>query len=382
VNFRSSFLLLLMLLSTIASADNKETKQQLDSVKTEIEALNQDLSKNKKSKAALYEQLKKQSRSVSELNKDLLILEQNIKRKKQQLAELERQVSSQQQSHTQQLEALNDQIRTSFINGKPSVIKVLLNQHNPATLARTSQYFHYYHQARQQQLEKITSTLTNLSLDQKNLYSAQKQQQRLYEQQSQKKKQLHSKTKQRQTTLALLEGKINDQGSRLSALHEQEKSLKALLASLNKPKAKTPTSQIPYKGSSFGQRSGSLPWPLKGKIVARYGSSRNVGKLTWQGILISSAPGTNIVASAPGKVIFADWLRGFGLLIIIDHGDQYMTLYGNNETLLKQVGDTVSTGELIAQSGDKGVRQHAGLYFEVRHKGSPTNPLKWLSKRS
>jgi septal ring factor EnvC (AmiA/AmiB activator) len=98
--------------------------------------------------------------------------------------------------------------------------------------------------------------------------------------------------------------------------------------------------------------------------------------------MIASPSGKNVVASAPGRVVFSDWLRGFGLLMIIDHGDQYMTLYGNNETLLKQVGDNVVSGELIAQSGDRGIRQYAGLYFELRHRGNPRNPLKWLSKKS
>ncbi|NOQ93028.1 MAG: peptidoglycan DD-metalloendopeptidase family protein, partial [Methylophaga sp.] len=163
-------------------------------------------------------------------------------------------------------------------------------------------------------------------------------------------------------------------------LREQEKSLHSLFDSLSKP-AKVNTNKTVSAPPSFAKRAGSLAWPIKGKVLARYGSSRNLGKLTWQGILISTPAGKNIVASAPGRVVFADWLRGFGLLVIIDHGDQYMTLYGNNETLLTKVGDSVSTGDWIAQSGDKGIHQHAGLYFEIRHKGSPTNPLKWLGKK-
>jgi septal ring factor EnvC (AmiA/AmiB activator) len=376
---------LLLIVSVVISsniwANSKETEQQLDSVKTEINAINQDLIKNKHSKLTLYAQLKKQSRLVSSLNKELLSIKLKVNGQKKQLAKLKQQVAKQDQSHAQQLDALNSQIRSAFINGKPSVIKVFLNQQSPTTLARSSRYFHYYHQARQQQLKRISSSLANLSEDQRQLYTAQKKQLQFYEQQKLKQKQLRSQTQLRQATLKQLEAKINDQGSRLATLHEQQQSLEQLLASLNKPKTKA-SSISPIKGGSFAKRAGSLPWPLKGKVIARYGSSRNIGKLTWQGILISSPAGESIVATATGQVIFADWLRGFGLLLIIDHGDQYMSLYGNNETLLKQVGDIVSTGELIAQSGDKGVRQHAGLYFEIRHKGSPTNPLKWLSKQS
>jgi septal ring factor EnvC (AmiA/AmiB activator) len=376
---------LLLIVSAVISsniwAGSKETEQQLDSVKTEINALNQDLIKNKHSKSTLYAQLKKHSLAVSSLNKELLSIKLKVNGHKRELAKIEQQVAKQDQSHTQQLDALNSQIRRAFINGKPSVIKVLLNQQSPTTLTRSSRYFHYYHQARQQQLKKISSTLDNLSEDQRRLYTAQKKQLQLYDQQKLKQKQLHSKTQLRQATLKQLEGKINDQGSQLSALYVQEQSLKKLLASLNK--SKTQVSSIsPIKDGSFAKRAGTLAWPLKGKVIAHYGSSRNIGKLTWQGILISSPAGESIFAAATGQIIFADWLRGFGLMVIIDHGNQYMSLYGNNETLLKQVGDIVSMGELIAQSGDKGVRQHAGLYFEIRHKGSPTNPLRWLRKKT
>ncbi len=372
---------LLLLLQGGNLLAKEDSQQQLQNVKTEIESLNQDVDKNKASKAQLFKQLKQQSRTVSNLNKSLLSLEQEINQKNLELKQLEQQLQQQHASHTGQLNALNQQIRTSYIHGQPSYLKILLNQHNPATLSRSTTYFHYFHQARQQQLLSISKTLNNLSADQKSLFTAQKAQQRRYAKQKQKQQALQQQTQQRQATLKLLDAKITDQDSRLAFLHEQEKSLHSLLNSLNKPKVND-TVKTPTTHASFAKRAGSLTWPIKGKLLARYGSSRNLGKLTWQGILIATPAGKNIVASAPGQIVFADWLRGFGLLVIIDHGDQYMTLYGNNETLLIQVGDRVSTGDLIAQSGDKGIRKHAGLYFEIRHKGSPTNPLRWLSKKS
>jgi len=373
---------MLILLTQCAVALAKDdSKQQLQNVKSEIQTLSQDVSKNKASQTALFSQLKQQSHAVSNLNKGLLELKQKIKHQNAELKQLERQLKQQHSSHNEQLSALNEQVRTAYINGQPSFLKILLNQHDPATLSRSTSYFHYFHQARQQQLINITDMLNNLSQEQKALFAAKKVQQKLYSQQQDKQNKLNQKTQQRQLTLKLLDAKISDQDSRLVFLHEQEKSLHTLLSSLNKPVSNKANNSNPIQ-SSFAKRAGALPWPIKGKILARYGSSRNLGKLTWQGILISASAGNDILASAPGQIVFADWLRGFGLLVIIDHGDQYMTLYGNNETLLKQVGDTVMTGDLIAQSGDKGVRRHAGLYFEVRHKGSPTNPLKWLSKKS
>ena len=378
--FRFSVIWLLLFSATSMAENNNKTSQQLENVKSEIQSLNQDVNKNKSSKAKLYAQLRKQSRTISRLNKDLLSLKQKIANQDKELNGLQQQVKHQQSSHLQQLNGLNQQIRRAYIQGRPSFLKILLNQNDPATLSRSSTYFHYFNQARQQRLDQISDTLANLSTEQKRLYQAQKQLYQLYKQQQQKQQKLHQQTGQRQVTLKLLEAKIKDQDSRLSQLHKQEQSLQLLLQSLNK--VHITKNKTTIKSSSFAQHAGSLPWPMKGKILARYGSSRNIGKLTWQGILIGAPTGKNIIAVAQGKVVFADWLRGFGLLLIIDHGNQYMTLYGNNETLLKQAGDTVSTGELIAQSGDKGVHQHAGLYFEIRHKGSPTNPLKWLSKHS
>ncbi|NOQ81971.1 MAG: peptidoglycan DD-metalloendopeptidase family protein [Methylophaga sp.] len=377
--FRFIILMLLLIHNPIVSA-KVDSKQQLQAVKTEIQSLSKDVEKNKASKAQLFKQLEQQSRTVSDLNRSLLELKHKISLQSITLKQLEQQLQQQHTSHSEQVAALNQQIRTSFIHGQPSFLKVLLNQHNPAKLSRSTTYFHYFHQARQQQLTNINKQLSNLTTDQLKLFTAQKQQQQLYVQQQQRQQSLRTHTQQRQATLKLLEAKITDQDSRLSLLHEQEKSLHSLLNSLNKPVSSTATKTVPNQ-PSFAKRAGSLSWPLKGKILARYGSSRNVGKLTWQGILISAPTGNDIVAAAPGKIVFADWLRGFGLLVIIDHGDQYMTLYGNNETLLRKVGDRVTTGDLIAQSGDKGMRQHAGLYFEIRHKGSPTNPLKWLSKK-
>jgi septal ring factor EnvC (AmiA/AmiB activator) len=125
-----------------------------------------------------------------------------------------------------------------------------------------------------------------------------------------------------------------------------------------------------------------LLWPVNGKVTARYGSKRNIGTLKWQGIVIDAKAGKDVKATAAGEVVFADWLRGFGLLMIVDHGEEYMTLYGNNESLFKQAGDHVEMGEIIAQSGEQGIRGISGLYFELRHKGNPTNPLNWLKKKS
>tara|TARA_R110002050_G_scaffold269917_2_gene412755 strand:+ start:300111 stop:301295 length:1185 start_codon:yes stop_codon:yes gene_type:complete len=365
--------------------------QELKAVKTEIQLLSDDVTLNKASKESLYKQLKQQNRDVSELNKELNVLGQKMNKLSGELSDLASKQQQQHETHSRQLAALNQQIRTAYINGQPSIMKVLLNQESPATLSRSAVYYRYFHQAREQQLSKITETLQNLTDDQKMLFAAQRKQQQLYTEQESKRATLKAKAKQREATLTVLDKKITNQDSRLQLLREQESSLQALLQSLSKPKKQeidkpkkqdAPSFSQPNKQQAFAKNVGALAWPVKGKLLAHYGSPRNLGKLTWQGIMIAASSGDNVVAAAPGRVVFADWLRGFGLLLIIDHGDQYMTLYGNNESLLKKVGDEVGTGDLIAQSGENDVRQQAGLYFEIRYKGSPTNPMKWLRKQS
>lgn len=371
-------LLLFYTSSTVLwAAKDATAAQQLEDVKTEINTLVEHVATDKASQTELFEQLKQQSRAVSSLNKTLRDLKQQIQQHTIELAQIEERQQQQQLSHNFELTALNKQIRAAYNTSQPDFIKVLLNQQDPASFSRSSIYFHYFNQARQQQLNQISTTLQNLTADQKALFAAQKKQQQLYDRQQQQQQVLQQQTLQRQATLAALDQKIASQDARLMLLKEQQQSLQTLLGSLNKPTANIGSNN---GHKEFSKRVGSLTWPVQGKVLARFGSTRKLGKLKWQGIMIASPAGKDVVASAPGRVVFSDWLRGFGLLMIIDHGDQYMTLYGNNETLLKQVGDNVVSGELIAQSGDKGIRQYAGLYFELRHKGNPRNPLKWLSK--
>jgi septal ring factor EnvC (AmiA/AmiB activator) len=355
-----------------------EKAQQLDQ---QINALNAQQSKDKASQDELYQQLKQQSKEVARLKRSLRQIQQDIQEKDRHISKLMQAMGLKQQQQQQQLEALYAQIRQSYLNAQSSYLKILLSQHDPAAFTRNNTYFEYFHQAREQQLATLEQALAGMSEKQKRLYAEQRQLESLYDSERSKQAALKQQTKKQQQTLAQLNKKITSQDAKLAALKQERRALDALVASLSKPKSTNKAPVAVKPNTPFASLKGSLPWPLQGKILARYGSSRNLGTLKWQGIMVASATGSEVRASAPGTVIFADWLRGFGLLIILDHGDKYMSLYGNNETLLKQVGDSVQAGELIAQSGDQGVRPLSALYFEIRHKGSPTNPLNWLSKQ-
>jgi septal ring factor EnvC (AmiA/AmiB activator) len=365
--------------TTLTFAD-QSSSQRLEKVQSELESLSTSIKNDKKTKDELYRQLKQQSKIVSKLNREQRELTQQLEEKNQQLKLLEQEQKAYRQSHASQLSALSNELRSAYINAKPNYLKLLLSQQEPSKLNRSSTYFKYFHQARQQQLADINSSLLTLSTQQQQLVETQQQQQQLYTQHQQQKLLLNQQNEQRLATAKQLELKLDKQSLRIKQLREEENALQALIKSLSTPKKIiTAKPAVNYK---FAQHKGSLLWPVNGKVIAHYGSPRNLGKLTWQGIMIKATTGKEIAAAAPGQIVFADWLRGYGLLLIVDHGDKYMTLYGHNQTLLKEVGDIINTGDIIALSGDKSANKQAGLYFEIRHKGNPTNPTQWLSKKS
>ncbi len=375
-------LLFLWLVMPLSIAAEPSSAKKLEAVRGEISELDKTLNLNKKTQAELQQQLKKQSLKVSEINRELNQIKQSITVKDDELLNLQQQQGLNQQQQEKQLAALNEQIRSAFMNAQPSYLKILLSEQSPEHVSRSNTYYRYFHTARQEQIDALQATLQNLTEQEKAIYAVKKNLGELEQQQLSQQEALKQQTAERERTLAALNKKISGQDAQLSALKEEEKNLQSLLDTLAKKAAKRPPPAAPVKPSErFSSLSGKLQWPLTGKILASYGSQRNLDKLSWKGILIASEKGSSVKASADGRVVFADWMKGFGLLIIIDHGEQFMTLYGNNDSLLKNTGDVVKAGQVIAQSGDQGVRQTAGLYFEVRHKGSPTNPIQWLRKQ-
>lgn len=377
------FLLALSVSLTSATPSHADdSNQRLEAVQSEIKQLSDSVKQSKKSREKLNKQLKQQSQSIAKLTSSLHSLKQNLTQKRQDLERLESEQQQYLENHAEQLSALNTQLRSAFINAQPSYLKIILSQQDPSKLSRSGTYFKYFHQARQQQLSEINHSLQAINHQQRALVEAQQQLQQLQTEQQQQYALLKQQNQKQLHTVKELNNDLRAKSERISELRDEEKALRDLLTSLIKQEPITKPNKAIKQHRRFAKNKGALVWPVNGKVLARYGSSRKLGKLTWQGIMIEADNGEHIIAPATGTVVFSDWLRGFGLLLIIDHGDKYMTLYGNNQTLLKEVGEKVSAGDIIALSGGKGIRQFAGLYFELRHKGNPTNPARWLSKRS
>ncbi len=255
-------------------------------------------------------------------------------------------------------------------------LQLLLADNSPAEISRTLAYYDYLNRARGQRITTVEQRLDMITEIQRKLDQRNDDLANAVTEQKDSQQKLNAEQDQRRQLVASLANEISNKESQLTRLSEDEKALLKLLNEIERNLADIPRE---IDGSEpFAKTKGRLEWPVDGKLKTRFGSKRGTGKQKWQGIEIAASAGDQVRAVASGRIAFADWLRGFGLLIIVDHGDGYMTLYGRNQSLFQEVGDWVTAGDVIASIGNSGGVEQSALYFEVRHKGRPQNPLKWM----
>lgn len=262
--------------------------------------------------------------------------------------------------------------------GQQEFLKLVLNQQNPANVTRTLTYYDYFNQARAQRINTVRKQLDSLKQVKQDIQDTTLSLQQTQQDRIDNKAALEHSRQQRQQLLARLDKRIIQQGQHLDQLLQNEKQLLQLIKRLSQQQPMAPDETV--RNLPFARNKGQLIWPVQGKIVARYGSKRSGSDLRWKGIMIEAPRGSEVHAVSYGHVIYADWLRGFGLLMIVDHGDGYMSLYGHNESLYKETGQWVQANEVIASVGASGGNQGSGLYFEIRRHGRPTNPFNWFKK--
>lgn len=379
-----AFLILLLSPFRTVYSDNQPDKEKLAELKARIQELQAELkADNKKKDNAVY-LLQLAEKEVAKASKKLFHTEREYKKSQQKLASLNHEQQQLRQQMATNREYLTNQIRASYSIGKQEYVKLLLNQENPASVARMMVYYQYFNKSRATQLKRIDERLSRLktvSLDIK----AQSNRLRTLKQEALDEQEiLKSHRSKRTNVVASLSATLQEKNNLLNSLLRDEQHLKKLLQEIETQLNDVQLDLSPPR--EFKQLKGQLGWPTTGTIAARFGSSRkNSGNLKWKGVLIKTDSGNTVNSVAYGRVVFADWLRGFGMLIIIDHGDGYMSLYGHNEQLHKNIGDWVQANETIATSGHTGGQTATSVYFEIRHKGKPQDPVKWcksLPKRS
>jgi septal ring factor EnvC (AmiA/AmiB activator) len=355
-----------------------EKEAQLATLRKQIQDLRESLDTARSKKGSLQQRLRATELEIGKLNISIKNLEHQLDQQARELDKLHAQRSQQQDNLVEQRQSLEAQIRASYAMGKQGYMKLLLNQQDPAVVGRVLTYYDYINRARTQRINTIASTLKKIDNLEATIDEKTSRLETMHDEQAQKKRALEDSRKSRHQIIVKLDADINSNEKRLKQLLQDEASLVELLEGIRKALANIP----PDKGNfqPFATLKGHLPWPTAGRVTRRFGAARNAGQLKWHGVMINSSEGEQVKAIYHGRVAFADWLRGYGLLLIIDHGNGYMSLYGDNQSLYKDVGDWVEAGETIATVGNSGGHVASGLYFEIRHNGTPENPLTWCKK--
>ena len=409
-----------------AFADERaQTQQQLDATRQDIGELKKLLGKLQEEKSGIQKDLKGTETEMGKLEKQVEALQKELKKSESELQRLDAEKKKLQSARTEQQRLIAIQARAAYQNGRQEYLKLLLNQQNPEKFARTLTYYDYLSQARLEQLKNFNETLRQLANVEKDI--ALQQAQLLVQKSSldSQRDELDKVRKERQQVLAKLSDDVKARDQKLAAREQDQADLskvlktieetlarqareaeearqKALIAQQEaekkrlreaqeqanatdaprKPVKSNPGALVSSSGETFGgpfaSSRGRLPWPVDGRLLARFGESRGDDARTkWDGVMISASAGSQVHAVHGGRVVFADWLRGAGLLVILDHGNGFLSLYGHNQTLLKSAGDVVKAGESISTVGNSGGQDTPALYFAIRQQGHPSDPAQW-----
>ncbi|WP_373002013.1 murein hydrolase activator EnvC family protein [Marinobacter sp.] len=359
-----------------ALAQQDVTPAQVEKLKERIEDIDDWLEDAEADRSDLERQLATAERTISRLTRERRSLRQQAEQQQQKLRELENEARELTRTLDRQRDSLKKQIRAAWMEGDAPAVKVLLNEIDPDKIARTMTYYEYLSKDTVNRLEAFRQSLQELRNTQAAVQSTRVELARTEEGVAKRQEELTESRRQRQQTLAALNADIKNRRSEREELESDRKRLENLLEEVQQAINNIPS---PNESEPFASLRNKLPWPVKGKVLSRFGDRYADGKLRRNGLLIGTGEEAEIRAIHYGRVVFANWLRGFGLITIIDHGDGYMTLYGHSSSLFTSPGDWVAGGEPIAQAGRTGGTDSPALYFEVRHNGKPDNPGRWLA---
>lgn len=375
--------LLLLGLAATATAQNsdgeltKVKEQELEDVRERISELKQSMDAAAEERDRLTGELQKLDIAISEQRMRIADIERDQTYTANKKEKLDRELAGREAHLDTESEALAAQVRAAYMSGSQEKIKLLLNQRDPATLGRLMAYYRYLNDYRAENIEAVVAQIRRLDALRAQIAAEEARLTALARARYDELGRLHNSQENRKTLLASLRKRIASEGEEVDRLAAQEKDLTRLIAELTSILSDYPiTSEQP-----FSEHRGKLTWPVAGRLLHEFGQPRVGGSIKWNGVVLGAPRGREVRAVYHGRVAFADWLAGMGLLVIVDHGEGYMTLYGYNETILKNTGDWVAPGDVIATVGDSGGQSEAGLYFELRRGTKPENPRRWVTKQ-
>ena len=355
-------------------ADNKNEKIRLAAVKKTIIALEQQRKKTQRQQSKIQNTLQsleknigKTIRRIKTNNSKIAELNTTLKRMNGELDDLE-------QAKSHQKYNIAKTIRSAYKVGDFNSLQLLLNQDKPDEISRMLRYYDYLNEAHSKKLTDYKETIKTINDLKPTIEQAKKERQTKKDALKKEHKTLIALQHSRKKHLSKINSSLKNQHAKLQTLNKDRKDLEHLIKNIE---AAIASLKAPENHSDFKKNKHRMPWPVQGKIRNKFGSWRQSGKLKWSGLFISAKESAKVSPIHHGQVIFADWLRGHGLLIILDHGGGYLSLYAHNQALLKSTGDWVNINDTIATVGNTGGLTESGLYFEVRKNSQPVNPLLW-----
>lgn len=378
LTLRLTLLLLCVIQTANLWAQTDSEEAELARLQQAITRVQTELAATRKSRTDLDKQIQQSEQDIRHRRQNILSLETRISSAAAELATLQQQAEQLEKQRQDQQGLIADYLINAWKQGSNSPLKLLLNQEDPGLSSRMLQYYQHFNNARSERIEAFKKTLvsinevsTNISIKTEIL---KKEQKTLQENQEELEQQQTART----SLLSSLDQSLDSGKSELTRLEQQHAEVTLVLEELRTSIAKL---QLGDDDTPFKQLKGKLAWPVSGKLANRFGSKHALGDITWEGVNLTAEAGTQVHAIHHGRVEYADWLGSSGLLLIINHGDGYMSLYAHNQELYKAVGDWVSSGELIATVGNTGGQRQSGLYFEIRHNGVAENPQSWCESQ-
>lgn len=359
-------------------ANEREHAQALEQVRSKIEQLRKEIEKTQTQHDAVSTELRHIERDISKLHRTLKQLGRKLGKQEQELRKLRQERQALQAEMATHHRLLTRQVQAAYMIGQQEYLKLLLNQQDPAVVGRTMTYYDYFNRARLTRIDAARQTLTQLVAVEDKIQQQTRALGEVQAQQLAKREALQAASRSRAQVVTRLRQELSSQTQEMARLVEDEKRLQDLVTRLKRVIPDILTA--PGSRKRFAELRGKLTWPTQGKLQALYGQRREGGRLKWNGVLIEADEGRDVRAVSGGRVAYADWLRGYGLLLILDHGDGYMSLYGHNQAIYRETGEWVEAGEPIASVGRSGGQKDAALYFEIRHNGKPVNPQTWCRR--
>ena len=358
------------------SAQESSPEEQLEQLNTAIASIESWLNSAANNRSALERELRANSQAIDLLNRNIDDNQRAIAALQTQQDILHAQQSDLEAEKLSQQTLIAQAIRASYVSGQESYLKLLLNQEDPSLSARMLRYFSDFNRERLQRIESFRETLTALEANSAELAATAIELAASQERLEAQRLNLSQESAQRETLLSALSADIAARSDELLQLGEDREHLETLIEQIQDAIASIPP---PDQITPFAQAKGSLPWPVAGLPLNRFGAAYSDGNLHRQGIVLSAEQGSAVRSVHPGRVVFADWLRGSGLLVVVDHGEGYLSLYAQNQDLVKRKGDWVNRGEALATAGANGGTGQPGLYFEIRHNGQALDPAQWCA---